>query len=64
MTWTDNKISDLVKLWGMGWSQREIARKLGTTENAIAGKVARLRGVGIPMHRRDTTGNPLVETAE
>lgn len=42
MTWTDEKIKKLKKLWQKGCSTVEIAKELGISKNAVVGKVHRL----------------------
>lgn len=40
--WTDERITELRKLWGEGISSGIIARQFNTTRNAVIGKVHRL----------------------
>lgn len=40
--WTEEKDAELRHGWTAGWSQSVIAEWLGTTKNAIAGRVSRL----------------------
>ena len=43
MSWTDQRVADLRRLWAEGLSASQIARRLGnTTRNAVIGKVHRL----------------------
>jgi len=42
MSWTDEKIEDLKKLWAKGLSTAEIGRALGVSKNAVVGKSHRL----------------------
>src|SRR6201981_1250301 len=43
MTWTDERVETLKKLWTEGWSASQIAAELGgITRNAVIGKVHRL----------------------
>ena len=43
MTWTDERVESLKKLWGEGLSASQIAAELGgITRNAVIGKVPRL----------------------
>lgn len=43
MTWTDERVEMLTKLWSEGLSASQIAKKLGgVTRNAVIGKVHRL----------------------
>ena len=44
MSWTDDRVSTLKKLWGDGHTAAEIAKKLGgVTRNAVIGKAHRLK---------------------
>jgi len=43
MTWTDERVESLKKMWGDGLSASQIAAELGgITRNAVIGKVHRL----------------------
>src|SRR5580700_3480057 len=43
MTWTEERVENLKKLWGEGLSASQIAAELGgITRNAVIGKVHRL----------------------
>jgi len=42
MSWTDEKIEELKKLWAKGLSTAEIGRELGVSKNAVVGKSHRL----------------------
>lgn len=43
MTWTDERVEQLKKLWSQGYSASQIAKDLGgTTRNAVIGKIHRL----------------------
>lgn len=51
MTWTDERVELLTKLWGDGLSASQIAAQLGgVSRNAVIGKVHRLK-----LSRRGTT---------
>lgn len=54
MTWTDERIDLLKKLWADGRSASQIAKQLGVTRNAVIGKVNRL---DLPM-RKTTVSTP------
>ena len=43
MSWTDERVETLKKMWGEGQSASQIAKELGSvTRNAVIGKVHRL----------------------
>ncbi|MFB1026330.1 MAG: GcrA family cell cycle regulator, partial [Octadecabacter sp.] len=43
MSWTDDRVDVLKKMWGEGQSASQIAKELGgVTRNAVIGKVHRL----------------------
>lgn len=43
MTWNDERVDQLKKLWSQGYSASQIAKELGgTTRNAVIGKIHRL----------------------
>jgi len=43
MSWTDDRVEILKKMWGEGQSASQIAKELGgVTRNAVIGKVHRL----------------------
>jgi len=43
MSWTDDRVETLKKMWGEGQSASQIAKELGgVTRNAVIGKVHRL----------------------
>jgi len=48
MSWTEDKIKQLKKLWNKGKSTIEIAKELGISKNSVIGKV----------HRLDLTARP------
>src|ERR1041385_8740709 len=54
MTWSDDRVEQLKKLWEAGLSASQIAAELGNvTRNAVIGKVHRL---GPPTVRRRVVG--------
>ncbi|MBL4813185.1 MAG: GcrA cell cycle regulator, partial [Rhodobacteraceae bacterium] len=54
MSWTDERVETLKKMWGEGQSASQIAKELGgVTRNAVIGKVHRL---GL-SNRAGTTGS-------
>ena len=42
MTWTDERVSELSRLWAAGYSASAIGRMLGVSKNAVVGKAHRL----------------------
>ena len=55
MSWTDNRVATLTKLWTDGESASAIARALGeVTRNAVIGKVPSAR----PCRSRDDLAPP------
>ena len=53
MSWTDERVATLTKMWGEGQSASQIAKELGgVTRNAVIGKVHRLG-----LSNRATSGN-------
>ena len=55
MGWTEERVSELKKLWAEGHSASQIAKRLGSvTRNAVIGKVHRLKlsGRAKPASRR------------
>lgn len=58
MSWTDERVELLKKMWGEGQSASQIAKELGgVTRNAVIGKVHRL---GL-SNRSTTTASPKTE---
>jgi GcrA cell cycle regulator len=53
--WTPERIAALIALWNEDHSTSEIGRRLGTTKNAVIGKVHRL---GLPKRRPSTKPEP------
>ncbi|SFD48517.1 GcrA cell cycle regulator [Sulfitobacter brevis] len=54
MSWTDDRVETLKKMWGEGQSASQIAKELGgVTRNAVIGKVHRLG-----LSNRAATGAP------
>lgn len=46
--WTPERIAELKRLWALDTPTKLIARKLGTSANAVIGKADRL---GLPTHK-------------
>ena len=64
MTWTDDKIGEVRKLWADGFSAQSIANQLGVTRNAVIGVAHRN---GFPQRKmsrspraKRTRASPLV----
>ena len=59
MSWTDERVEQLKKLWADGLSASQIASKLGeVTRNAVIGKVHRLGLAGRATTSRVRTARP------
>ena len=59
MTWTDERVESLKKLWGEGLSASQIAAELGgITRNAVIGKVHRLGLSGRAKSPASTAARP------
>jgi len=43
MSWTDERVAELTRLWESGYSASAIGRLLGVSKNAVVGKAHRLR---------------------
>lgn len=61
MIWTAEVINELRVLWSLGHSTAEIARRMGTTKNAIVGKAHRL---DLLTRASPITGPPIVVSEE
>lgn len=60
MSWSDERVEVLKKLWGEGQSASQIAKELGgVTRNAVIGKVHRLG-----LSNRTVAGKPAAATAK
>ena len=61
MTWTDERVELLKKLWADGLSASQIAAELGgVTRNAVIGKVHRLK---LSARAKPTNSAPRARTA-
>ncbi len=56
MTWTDERIADLKRLWTAGHSTSHIGNVLGVTKNAVIGKAHRLKLPSRPSPIRRSSG--------
>ena len=66
MSWTDERVETLKKMWGEGQSASQIAKELGgVTRNAVIGKVHRLglsnRTAGAPAAKPEPKAKPAAE---
>ncbi len=62
MSWTDERVETLKKLWGEGQSASQIAKELGgVTRNAVIGKVHRLGLSNRAGAAADVASEPMVE---
>ncbi len=62
MSWTDERVEQLKKMWGEGQSASQIAKELGgVTRNAVIGKVHRL---GLSNRTGGASSKPAKEKAE
>lgn len=43
MTWTDERVTELIRLWETGKSASEIGKILGVSKNSVVGKAHRLK---------------------
>ena len=58
MSWTDDKVAELTKLWDSGYSASVIGRMLGMSKNAVVGKAHRLRLASRPSPIRRERRTP------
>jgi GcrA cell cycle regulator len=58
MTWTDERISELARLWDTGQSASAIGRILGVSKNAVVGKAHRMRLASRPSPIRQERRAP------
>ncbi len=62
MTWTDERVEQLVNLWDSGKSASEIGKLLGVSKNSVVGKAHRLKLKSRPSPiRRDQSAKPKVK---
>jgi GcrA cell cycle regulator len=69
MSWTDDRVETLKKMWGEGQSASQIAKELGgVTRNAVIGKVHRLglsnRATGGTSAKTEAKAKPSVPKVE
>ncbi len=58
MTWTDERITELARLWESGQSASAIGRILGVSKNAVVGKAHRMRLASRPSPIRQERRAP------
>jgi GcrA cell cycle regulator len=59
MTWTDERVAELARLWESGHSASAIGRILGVSKNAVVGKAHRLRLSSRPSPIRHERRTPV-----
>ena len=57
MSWDAKNVALLKKLWSVGQSASQIARRLGCSRNAVCGRLTRL---GLKRGRKPPTANPKI----
>lgn len=58
MTWTDERINELTRLWTVGHSASQIGKALGMSKNAVIGKAHRLKLPARPSPIRAERSTP------
>jgi len=58
MSWTDERIQELARLWQDGYSASEIGKRLGVSKNAVVGKAHRLKLPSRPSPIRQGESDP------
>ncbi len=59
MSWTDERVSELSRLWTAGYSASAIGRMLGVSKNAVVGKAHRMRLESRPSPIRRDQRTPM-----
>ena len=54
MSWTDERVEELGRLWDAGHSTSDIGKALGVTKNAVVGKAHRMKLASRPSPIRRT----------
>ena len=63
MTWTEERVAELRRLWDTGKSASEIGKILGVSKNSVVGKAHRLKLTARPSPiRRGGTSKPKKKT--
>lgn len=57
-SWPDDDVEELKRLMAEGFTQSQIARKLGFTTSKVGAKISRLRGYKSVYHRRARPVDP------
>ena len=58
MTWTEERVAELMRLWEAGRSASEIGRMLGVSKNSVVGKAHRMKLAARPSPIKRGTGTP------
>lgn len=59
MTWTEERVSELTRLWSTGLSASEIGKILGVSKNSVVGKAHRMKLESRPSPiKRNPNGQP------
>lgn len=64
MSWTDERIEELKKLWAEGLSTGEIGKRIGVSKNAVVGKAHRLGLKSRPSPIKRAKPKPKAEPAK
>lgn len=56
MTWTEERVAELMRLWEAGRSASEIGRMLGVSKNSVVGKAHRMKLAARPSPIKRGTG--------
>jgi GcrA cell cycle regulator len=63
MSWTQETIEELTRLWDAGFSTSEIGKRIGVSKNAVVGKAHRLGLISRPSPIKRTAPPPPVISA-
>lgn len=58
MTWTEERVAELMRLWEAGRSASEIGRLLGVSKNSVVGKAHRMKLAARPSPIKRGSGTP------
>ncbi len=62
MTWTEERVAELMRLWEAGRSASEIGRLLGVSKNSVVGKAHRMKLAARPSPIKRSSGGPTRRT--